>query len=173
MAALGRFIARSREKALPFSKIMKCTGKFEWTPEADKAFIELKRYLTSPPIMVIPRARQPLLLYIAATPWTMSVVLVAEWEGQIVTKEKVEPPRSGASPGEEPSSPDPPREEVSSMPSTLEPPLLSGPPEPPKEAALASVAKVQQHVYFVSTVLRDAHEHYTMQQKLLYTLLIA
>jgi hypothetical protein len=173
MAALGRFIARSREKALPFFKIMKCTGKFEWTPEADKAFVELKRYLTSPPIMVIPRARQPLLLYIAATPWTMSVVLVAEWEGQIVTKEKVEPPRSGASPGEEPSSPDPPREEVSSMPSTLEPPLLSGPPEPPKEAALASVAKVQQHVYFVSTVLRDAHEHYTMQQKLLYTLLIA
>jgi hypothetical protein len=38
MAALGRFIVRSREKALPFFKFMKCTGKFVWTPEADKAF---------------------------------------------------------------------------------------------------------------------------------------
>jgi hypothetical protein len=34
------------------------------------------------------------------------------------------------------------------------------------------VAKVQKPVYFVSTMLRDAWEHYTMQQKLLYTLLI-
>jgi hypothetical protein len=78
MAALGRFIARSGEKALPFLKLMKRTGKFEWTPEADKAFAELKRYLTSPPIMVAPTFREPLLLYIAATPRTASVVLVAE-----------------------------------------------------------------------------------------------
>jgi hypothetical protein len=59
MVALG---ARSREKALPFFKLMKCTGKFEWTPEADKAFAELKRYLTSPPIMVVPTFRETLLL---------------------------------------------------------------------------------------------------------------
>jgi hypothetical protein len=68
MAALGRFIARSREKALPFFKLMKRTGKFEWTPEANKAIAELKKYLTSPPIMVAPMFRKPLLLYIAATP---------------------------------------------------------------------------------------------------------
>jgi hypothetical protein len=40
MAALGRFIARTGEKALPFFKLMKRTGKFEWTPKADKAFTE-------------------------------------------------------------------------------------------------------------------------------------
>jgi hypothetical protein len=67
MEALGRFIARSGEKALPFFKLMKRIGKFEWTPEADKALTELKRYLTSPPIMVAPTFREPLLLYIAAT----------------------------------------------------------------------------------------------------------
>jgi hypothetical protein len=44
MASLGRFTARSGEKALPFFKLMKRTGKFEWTPKADKAFAELKRY---------------------------------------------------------------------------------------------------------------------------------
>jgi hypothetical protein len=68
MAALGRFIARSGEKALPFFKLMKHTRKFEWTPKADKAFAELKKYLTSPPIMVTPTLCDPLLLYIAATP---------------------------------------------------------------------------------------------------------
>jgi hypothetical protein len=78
MAALGCFIARSGEKALPFFKLMKHTGKFEWTPEADKAFTELKRYLTSPPIMVAPTFREPLLLYIAATLRTASAVLVAK-----------------------------------------------------------------------------------------------
>jgi hypothetical protein len=59
---------------------MKHTDKFEWTPEADKAFIELKRYLTSPLIMVAPRSREPLLLYIAATPRTASTILVVERE---------------------------------------------------------------------------------------------
>jgi hypothetical protein len=64
--------------ALPFFKLMKCTGKFEWTPETDKAFAELKRYLMSPPIMVAPTFCEPLLLYIAATPRTASAILIAE-----------------------------------------------------------------------------------------------
>ena len=68
VAALGRFISRLGERALPFFKIMKHTGTFEWTPEADTAFEELKRYLASPPIMVAPRTHEPLVLYLAATP---------------------------------------------------------------------------------------------------------
>jgi hypothetical protein len=43
MAALERFIMRSGEKAFPFLKLMKRTGKFESTLEADKAFVELKK----------------------------------------------------------------------------------------------------------------------------------
>jgi hypothetical protein len=78
MAALGRVIARSGEKALPFFKLIKRTGKFEWTPEADKAFAELKGYLTSLPIMVAPTFRELLLLYIMATPRTASAILVTE-----------------------------------------------------------------------------------------------
>jgi hypothetical protein len=92
MAALGRFIARSREKALPFFKLMKRTEKFEWTPEADKAFTKLKRYLTSPPIMVAPRFREPLLLYINATPRTTSAILIAERDTQVIAKEKIDAP---------------------------------------------------------------------------------
>ena len=49
-------------------KLMKKKGPFEWTEEADKAFQDLKRYLTSPPMMVDPCPREPLVLYLAATP---------------------------------------------------------------------------------------------------------
>jgi hypothetical protein len=92
MAALGCFITRSGEKALPFFKLMKRTGKFEWTPEADKAFTKLKRYLTSPPVMVAPASREPLLLYFTATPRTASAVLVTERDAKVIAKEKVDPP---------------------------------------------------------------------------------
>jgi hypothetical protein len=111
MAALGRFIARSGEKALPFFKLMKRAGKFEWTPEADKAFAELKRYLTSPPIMVAPTTREPLLLYIAATPRTASAVLIAERDAKVIAKEEVGPPGPGAPREEEAAAPPVPQEE--------------------------------------------------------------
>ena len=56
------------ERALPFFKIMKRTGTFEWTPEANAAFEELKHYLASPLIMVASWTHELLLLYLAATP---------------------------------------------------------------------------------------------------------
>ena len=57
------------ERALPFFKLMKKKGPFEWTLEADQAFQDLKRYLTSPPVMVAPQPLEPLVLYLAATPY--------------------------------------------------------------------------------------------------------
>jgi hypothetical protein len=152
---------------------MKHTGKFEWTPEADKAFAELKRYLTSPPIMVAPTFREPLLLYIAATPRTASVILVAERDAQVIAKEKVNPPCSGANPEGEAVISAPPREEPPAATSPTESLSQSDAPELHEEKTPEDTTKVQKPVYFVSTVLRDTRERYTMQQKLLYTLLIA
>jgi ribonuclease HI len=173
MAALGRFIVRSREKALPFFKLMKHTRKFEWTPEADKAFTELKRYLTSPPIMVAPTFREPLLLYIAATPRTASAVLVAERDTKVIAKEKVDPPCPGAPLEGEAAIPSAPLEELPAATSPTEPATEGDAPDLHEEKAPKDSTKVQKPVYFISTVLRDARERYTMQQKLLYTLLIA
>jgi hypothetical protein len=121
MGALGRFIARSGEKALPFFKLMKHTGKFKWTPEADKAFAELKRYLTSPPIMFAPTLREPLLLYIAATLRTASAVLVPEWDARVITKEEIDPPCPGAPPEEEAAISPIPQEELPAATSPTEP----------------------------------------------------
>ena len=59
VTALGRFISKLGERALPFFKLMKKKGPFEWTEEADKAFQDLKKYLTSPPVMVAPCPQEP------------------------------------------------------------------------------------------------------------------
>src|SRR4051812_45069341 len=77
VTALGRFISKLGERALPFFQLMKRKRPFEWTEEADKAFQDLKRYLTSPPVMVAPRPQEPLVLYLAATPYSASAALVA------------------------------------------------------------------------------------------------
>src|SRR4051812_20633834 len=67
IAALSRFISRMGEKALPFYQVLRKSDKFEWTPEANDAFESLKRLLSTSPVLVTPKEREPLLLYIAAT----------------------------------------------------------------------------------------------------------
>ncbi|KAM0924514.1 hypothetical protein ACQ4PT_004846 [Festuca glaucescens] len=80
VAALSRFVARLGEKALPFYALIKQGEKFEWNKEADRAFEDLKRTISTPPILVAPKEKEPLLLYIAATPQVVSTVLVVERE---------------------------------------------------------------------------------------------
>jgi hypothetical protein len=155
MASLGRFIVRSGEKALPFFKLMKRTGKFEWTPEADKAFVELKRYFTSPPIMVAPTFCEPLMLYITATPRTTSAVLIVERDAKVIAKAKVDPPSLGAPREEEAAIPSIPQEEPLAAALSTEPLSQSNAPEPPEEKTPEGIIKVQKPVYFISTVLRD------------------
>jgi hypothetical protein len=79
VAALSRFVARLGEKALSFYALMKKSdSKFEWTEEADTAFVQLKKVLSTPPVLVAPKEREPLLIYIAATHQVVSMVLVVE-----------------------------------------------------------------------------------------------
>jgi hypothetical protein len=79
VAALSRFVARLGEKALPFYALMKKSDdKFEWTEEADVAFAQLKKVISTPPVLVAPNEKEPLLLYIAATHQVVSTVLVVK-----------------------------------------------------------------------------------------------
>jgi hypothetical protein len=56
VAALSRFVARLGEKALPFYALMKKSDKkFEWTEEADATFLQLKKVLSTPPMLVAPK----------------------------------------------------------------------------------------------------------------------
>jgi hypothetical protein len=56
----------------------KSDDKFEWTEEADTAFAQLKKVLSTLPVLVAPKEKEPLLLYIAATHQVVSTVLVVE-----------------------------------------------------------------------------------------------
>jgi len=49
-------------------------------PEANKAFTELKQFLTTPPVMTAPQAGKTLLIYIAATNHVVSTAIVIEQE---------------------------------------------------------------------------------------------
>ena len=80
VAAMSRFISKSAERALPFFKILKKAGPMEWTPEAEAALQNLKKYLSSTPILVVPKPQEPLLLYLAATNQVVSAALVAQRE---------------------------------------------------------------------------------------------
>ena len=59
---------------------MKKLDKFEWTPEADAAFAELKALLSTQPVLAAPISKEPLLLYIAATGKVVSIVLTVKRE---------------------------------------------------------------------------------------------
>ena len=80
LAALSRFISRLGEKALPLYRLMKKSDKFEWTPEADAAFVELKALLSTEPVPAASISKEPLLLYIVATGQVVSTVLMVERE---------------------------------------------------------------------------------------------
>ena len=80
LASLSRFISRLGEKPLPLYRLMKKSDKFEWTPEADAAFAELKALLSTQPVLAAPNSKEPLLLYIVATGQGISTVLIVERE---------------------------------------------------------------------------------------------
>jgi hypothetical protein len=78
LASLSRFISRLGEKAMPLYQLMKKTDHFLWSQRADDAFNNLKRALFTAPILAAPAPREPMLLYIAATPRFISVVIMVE-----------------------------------------------------------------------------------------------
>jgi hypothetical protein len=45
LASLNRFISRSAERNFPFFEVLKSTEVFQWGPNQQKAFEELKQYL--------------------------------------------------------------------------------------------------------------------------------
>jgi hypothetical protein len=140
----GLFISKHGERGLPLCKLLKKTSRFECTGEADQVFQELKRYLTSPPVLLAPRDEEELL----CTLQVVSVVLVAEREER---NQKTRVTESEAHPGV--SATDPGGSTLDLGANALDPKITP-------EDASAGVRRVQHPVYFVSEVLRDAKEHY-------------
>ena len=65
VAALNRFVSKATDKCLPFFRVLR--KSFEWTDECRKAFDDLKKYLSSPPLLSPSMPREKLYLYIAVS----------------------------------------------------------------------------------------------------------
>jgi ribonuclease HI len=78
IASLNRFISKAAERSLPFFKVLRANSSFQWGPEQQQAFDDLKRYLEDAAVMTKPSPKAELLLYIAATDSAVSAVLVEE-----------------------------------------------------------------------------------------------
>ena len=79
IAALNRFISKATDKCLPFFRTLR--KSFEGTDECQKAFEDLKKYLSSPPLLSPSKPGEELYLYIAVSQVAVSAALVREEEG--------------------------------------------------------------------------------------------
>jgi hypothetical protein len=168
LAALSRFISRLAERVLPFFKLMKGSGPFTWTEEAERAFREMKQYLISLPVLVAPDPGETLFLYLAATVEVISMVLVTEKFEHLPQGAPVEPPAGEGGPASTslttgPTSEGPVRSRPEVTPSDL------GSDESPAQAEGSSpagrVRTVQKPVYYISEVLHDAKARYPVTHK--------
>ena len=79
VAALNRFVSKATDKCLPFFRVLK--KSFEWTNECQKAFEDLKKYLSSQPLLNPSMPREELYLYIAVSQAAISAALVRDEGG--------------------------------------------------------------------------------------------
>ena len=79
IAALNRFVSKATDKCLPFFRTLR--KLFEWTDECQKAFKDLKKYLSSPPLLSPSKPGEELYLYIAIPQVAVSTALVRKEGG--------------------------------------------------------------------------------------------
>jgi hypothetical protein len=78
MVALNRSISKLGERGLPFFKLLKHQEKFVCTTKADEALAQLKDFVSKPPVLMAPRKKEQLPLYLAATTHVVSTTIVVE-----------------------------------------------------------------------------------------------
>ena len=76
IAALNRFVSKATDKCLPFFRVLR--KSFEWTDECQKAFEDLKKYLSSPPLLSPSMPGEELYLYTAFSQAAVSAALVRD-----------------------------------------------------------------------------------------------
>ena len=76
IATLNRFVSKVTNKCLPFFHTLR--KSFEWTDECQKAFEDLKKYLSSPPLLSLSKPSEELYLYLAVSQVAVSTALVRE-----------------------------------------------------------------------------------------------
>jgi len=78
MATLSRFVSARRDKGHPYFQCLRRNSWFVWIEECEEAFLKLKEYLATPPVLGKPQSGTSLRLYFAVKEWAISSVLVQD-----------------------------------------------------------------------------------------------
>ncbi|CAL9000432.1 unnamed protein product, partial [Prunus brigantina] len=82
VAALTRFISKATDRCAPFFKALKGSKRsITWTAECDKAFNELKEYMSRAPLLSTPEPGDTLMVYLSISATAVSSVLIQTKEG--------------------------------------------------------------------------------------------
>ena len=71
-----RFVEGFSRIAAPMTALTRKGKKYEWTPKCEESFQELKRRLTSAPILILPTEGEPLTIYSDASKVGLGAVLM-------------------------------------------------------------------------------------------------
>ena len=84
MNFLRRFISNLSGKVNAFTPILQLKNEadFTWGAEEQRAFNDIKRYLSTPPVLKAPKAGTPFRLYVAAEDGVIGAVLTQETNGK-------------------------------------------------------------------------------------------
>ena len=78
LVALNRFISKFADCCQPFYQLLKKWKGFQWNEECDKAFQDLKEYLTRTPMLTALEPREDLFMYLSVFNHAVSVVLLKD-----------------------------------------------------------------------------------------------
>ncbi|XP_068328033.1 uncharacterized protein [Pyrus communis] len=89
VATLNRFLSWSTNRCKPFFKAIKRAQREKWDEECEKAFQDLKKYLTSPPLLSKPETAEDLYIYLAVSEVAVSFALIREELGTTDASQRV------------------------------------------------------------------------------------
>ena len=78
LAALNRLISKFTDCYRPFYQLLKKWRGFQWNEECERAFQDLKEYLTRAPMLATPKPGEDLFMYLSVSDHAVSAVLLRD-----------------------------------------------------------------------------------------------
>ena len=82
LAALNQFISKFADRCQPFYQLLRKWKGFQWDDKCEKAFQDLKEYLTQTPMLTAPDPDEDLFMYLSVSNHAVSAVLLKDQEVQ-------------------------------------------------------------------------------------------
>ena len=78
LAALNRFISKFADWCRSFYQLLKKWKGFQWDKECERAFQDLKEYLTRTPMLTALKPGEDLYMYLSISEYAVSIVLLRD-----------------------------------------------------------------------------------------------